>query len=244
MSRRVERILGALGFSMILVGCSKSPAEYSKEAKARAALLPEPVVNHSPADAGPGQRIAHGELIADVDDARRQLNAQHHTYKVLETRRVPGSVRRPEMRDVKDYALSKSDLDVINPGPGEYVHVMEGQRHGYENLTIGITYTAPGGAPPMHSHLGEESHVLLKGQKVLYALGDKLFVKEGPYIVNIPGGVPHSFQNLDDEVAELVVIFPSNVWEYDVLDVFPFSTPEAKAMAEEARRDKAQARTQ
>jgi len=91
----------------------------------------------------------------------------------------------------------------------------------------------------MHSHKGEESHVLLKGQKVLYALGDKLFVQEGPYIVNIPAGIPHSFQNLDDDVAELVVIFPTNVWEYDVLDVFPFSTPEAKAMAAEAKRAKA-----
>ena len=82
--------------------------------------------------------------------------------------------------------------------------------------------------------------MLLKGQKVLYALGDKIFVKEGPYIVNTPPGVPHSFQNLHDEVAELVVIFPSNMWEYDVLDYFPFSTPEAKVMAEEARRAKAQ----
>jgi hypothetical protein len=43
----------------------------------------------------------------------------------------------------------------------------------------------------------------------------------------------------DDEVAELVVIFPTNVWEYDVLDFFPFTTPEAKAMAEKARQEKA-----
>ena len=132
---------------------------------------------------------------------------------------------------------------MINPGPGEYVHVMEGQRHGYQNLTIGITYTAPGGAPPMHTHQGEESHVLLKGQKILYALGDKIFVMEGPYIVNIPPMVPHSFKNLDDEVAELVVIFPTNVWEYDVLDYFPFATPQAKALAEEARQAKASARS-
>ena len=88
---------------------------------------------------------------------------------------------------------------MINPGPGEYVHVMEGQRHGYRNLTIGITYTAPGGAPPMHTHMGEESHVLLERQKVMYALGDSIFIMEGPYIVNIPPMVPHSFQNLDDE---------------------------------------------
>jgi quercetin dioxygenase-like cupin family protein len=207
--------------------------------KTKPALLQERVVNHWPSDGQPGQRIENGELVLEVNEARRQLNAQHHSYKVLETRRLPGQFQRPAMTDVKDFALSKSELDVINPAPGEYVSVMEGQRHGYDNLTIGITYTAPGGAPPMHTHRGEESHVLLKGQKVLYALGDKMFVKEGPYIVNIPAGVPHSIQNLDGEVAELVVIFPTNVWDYDVLDYFPFSTPEAKAMAEEARRAKA-----
>jgi len=239
MIQKLREVVGALSLAMVLLGCAAAPPAAEVKAKP---VLPPPVVNHSPSDAQPGQKIEHGELILDVDEARRQLNAQHHSYKVLETRRVPGPFQRPAMTDVKDFALSKSDLDVINPGPGEYVHVMEGQRHGYDNLTIGITYTAPGGAPPMHTHKGEESHVLLKGQKVLYALGDKLFVKEGPYIVNIPPGVPHSFQNLEDEVAELVVIFPSNVWEYDVLDYFPFSTPEAKVMAEEARRAKGQSR--
>jgi quercetin dioxygenase-like cupin family protein len=207
--------------------------------QAKAALPPEPAVSHSASDAQPGQRIEHGELILDVDQAKAQLHSQHHPHKVLETRRVPGIFQAPTMTQVNDFALAKSDLDVINPGPGEYVHVMEGQRHGYSNLTIGITYTAPGGAPPMHTHMGEESHVLLKGQKVLYALGDKMFVMEGPYIVNIPPMTPHSFQNLDDEIAELVVIFPTNVWEYDVLDYFPFATPEAKALAEEARKSKA-----
>jgi quercetin dioxygenase-like cupin family protein len=233
--------VGGLILSLILLGCSGGSSPAPSETQTKPALPPEPVVNHTPANAPPGEKVEHGEQILDADEATRQLNAQHHPYKVLEKRRVPGPFQPPAMNDVKDFALSKSDLDVIHPGPGEYVHVMEGQRHGYQNLTIGITYTAPGGAPPMHTHKGEEAHVLLKGQKVLYALGDKLFVKEGPYIINIPPGVPHSFQNLDDEVAELVVIFPSNVWEYDVLDYFPFNTPEAKAMAEEARRTKAQA---
>ena len=238
--QRLREIVGALSLALVVLACSPASAPPAAEVGAKPVLPPEPVVNHSPSDAQPGQRIEHGELILDVGEAKRQLNAQHHSYKVLETRRVPGPFQPPAMTDVEDFALSKSDLDVINPGPGEYVHVMEGQRHGYDNLTIGITYTAPGGAPPMHSHIGEESHVLLKGQKVLYALGDRLFVKEGPYIVDIPPGVPHSFQNLDDEFAELVVIFPTNVWEYDVLDYFPFNTPEAKALAEQARRARAQ----
>lgn len=63
---------------------------------------------------------------------------------------------------------------------------------------------------------------------------------ERPYIVNIPPMVPHSFQNRDDQVAELVVIFPTNVWEYDVLDHFPFATPEARALAEQAKTGKGQ----
>jgi len=238
MIERLPRSVAALGLGLFIAGCSPAPTSRPVAVAAGAAQPPEPVVNHSSSDARPGQKIEHGELILDVDEAQRQLNAQHHSYKVLETRKVPGDFQAPAMADIKDFALSKSDLDVINPGPGEYVHVMEGQRHGYENLTIGITYTAPGGAPPMHTHKGEESHVLLKGQKILYALGDKMFVKKGPYIINIPAGMPHSFQNLDNEVAELVVIFPTNVWEYDVLDYFPFSTPEAKAMAEEAKRVK------
>lgn len=241
MIHRLVETVGAFGLALLLLGCAPPaapPAAPVAETKAKPALPPEPVVNHSQADAQAGQKIEHGELIRDPDDAMKRLNAQHHGYKVLYGAAIPGSWQKPAMNDVEDFALSKSELDVIHPGPGEFVHVMEGQRHGYQNLTIGITYTAPGGAPPMHTHKGEESHVLLARQKILYALGDKVFVKEGPYIVNIPPGVPHCFQNLDDQVAELVVIFPTNVWAYDVLDYFPFNTPEAKAMAEEAKRAK------
>ncbi len=225
-----------LHLALIVLTCSFAIIPDSVNAHPKPAAPPEPVVTYTPTDAQASQQIEHGELILEVDDQRAQLHTQHHPHKVLETRMVPGSTDSPAMAEVKDFALAKSELDVINPGPGEYVHVMEGQRHGYRNLTIGITYTAPGGAPPMHTHLGEESHVLTAGQKILYALGDEMFVMEGPYIVNIPPMVPHSFQNLDEEVAELVVIFPTNVWEYDVLNHFPFATPEAKDLAEKARR--------
>jgi quercetin dioxygenase-like cupin family protein len=155
------------------------------------------------------------------------LNAQHHSLKVLERRTVPGPFNIPEMKYFSDYAVPLDKLPVINPGPGEYVHVMEGQRNGYKNLTIGITETLPNGAPPMHSHEGEESHVLLEGD-ILYALGDTIFKIKAPYIVNIPAGVPHAFKNIGNKTANLVVIFPTNVWKYDVLDFFPFKSDTAK----------------
>lgn len=155
------------------------------------------------------------------DSVIAALNAQHHNFKVLERRVVPGPFSAPLMKYYADHAVTLDKLPVINPGPGEYVHVMEGQRHGYKNLTIGITETFPGGAPPMHSHEGEESHVLLEGD-ILYALGDTQFTIKGPYMVNIPPGVPHAFKNIGKKTANLVVIFPTNIWKYDVLDYFPF----------------------
>jgi quercetin dioxygenase-like cupin family protein len=212
-------------FVLVVAACSDNTTTDSEapEPEENAdSLPPEPIVTYRGSDVS-AERVEHGELIIDVDETRRALHAQHHPHSVIETRRVPGTFEVPAMTEISDFALSKDDLVVIHPGPGEYVHVMEGQRHGYQNLVIGITYTAPGGAPPMHTHLGEEAHVLTSDQKVLYALGDRIFELTGPYIVNIPPMVPHSFQNLDDDVAELVVIFPTNVWEYDVLDYFPFA---------------------
>lgn len=163
------------------------------------------------------------EEVKTVPDSIIQyLHRQHHSHKVLERRTVPVGYETREMKYWKDYAAKLDDLPVINPGPGEYVHVMEGQNNGYRNLVIGITETFPGGAPPMHTHQGEESHVLLEG-KILYALGDTMFTIDAPYIINIPPMVPHAFKNIGEKTANLVVIFPTNVWEYDVLDFFPFT---------------------
>jgi len=232
MHQGLSRFVVVLVVSLIIFVGSPGKNHRTTEVGAQTKLPPEPTVTYSASDAQPGQRIEHGELILDVDEARKLLHAQHHPHKVVETRKVPGRFQPPAMKSIKDFAVSKKDLAVINPGPGEYVHVMEGQRHGYQNLTIGITYTAPGGAPPMHTHAGEEAHVLLEG-KILYALGNEIFTMDAPYIVNIPPMVPHSFKNLGDEVAELVVIFPTNVWEYDVLDFFPFKNLPGGAPAKE-----------
>jgi quercetin dioxygenase-like cupin family protein len=217
--------------SLILVvaapGCARTPPAGSAAGATTAgsAPIPPPPTVTFPSG-NTGERVEHGERISDPDAARRALHAQHHPHAVLETRRIPGMVSPPATKSLEELALPKEKLVVINPGPGEFVHVMEGQRHGYQDLTVGITYTAPGGAPPMHTHPGEEAHVLLDGQ-ILYALGDELFTIEGPYIVNIPPMVPHSFVNVGESLAELIVIFPTNVWEYDVLDYFPFKDVEA-----------------
>jgi quercetin dioxygenase-like cupin family protein len=201
-----------IGFGLVLHACSNNPTtvsgDHAKETFSISGLVKE-------------NKIVPDSVIA-------RLNAQHHQLKVLERRTVPGPFTIPQMKYFAEYAVTLDKLPVINPGPGEYVHVMEGQRNGYKNLTIGVTETFPGGAPPMHSHEGEESHVLLEGD-ILYALGDTLFTIKAPYIVNIPAGMPHAFKNIGKKTANLVVIFPTNIWKYDVLDFFPFKKDSSQA---------------
>lgn len=207
------------GFWMILFACSGNKTEKN-----------EAGTTHDPAR----ETFSITNLVAEnkqaPDSVIAQLNAQHHMLKVLERRTVPGPFTAPGMKHFADHAVTLDQLPVINPGPGEYVHVMEGQRHGYKNLTIGITETFPGGAPPMHSHEGEESHVLLEGD-ILYALGDTTFTIKAPYMVNIPAGMPHAFKNIGKKTANLVVIFPTNIWKYDVLDYFPFDKDTARSVS-------------
>jgi quercetin dioxygenase-like cupin family protein len=165
------------------------------------------------------------EVKTTPDSIIEYLHAQHHSHKVLERRTVPSGYETSNMKYWKNYIKKVEGLPAINTGPGEYVHVMEGQKNGYRNLVIGITETFPGGAPPMHTHEGEESHVLLEGE-ILFAMGDTMFTVKAPYIINIPPMIPHAFKNIGKKTANLVVIFPTNVWKYDVVDYFPFDKKE------------------
>lgn len=195
-----------------------SKAAFSHDNHGKTALGP---VTYTQADAVQGERIEHGERVTAIDEAKKLLHAQHHPYTPLATFSLPSKYKKSTISSVEDYAVPLNNLPLLHPGPGEHVHVMEGKRYGYNNLSVGVTNTQPGGSPPMHTHPGEESHVLLDGT-IKYAVGEETFVVKAPYIMQIPAMTPHSFINVGDKVARLVVIFPTNVWEYDVLDVFPF----------------------
>ena len=41
----------------------------------------------------------------------------------------------------------------------------------------------------------------------------------------------HAFKNIGKKTANLVVIFPANIWKYDVLDYFPFKSDTAKTVS-------------
>ncbi len=83
MDERPTKFTVSLGLALIVAACSPAATPPAADVKERPALPPEPVVTYSASAAQPGQRIEHGELILDVDEARRRLHAQHHPHKVL-----------------------------------------------------------------------------------------------------------------------------------------------------------------
>jgi quercetin dioxygenase-like cupin family protein len=101
-------------------------------------------------------------------------------------------------------------LDAMEPffrEPGERGWVMEGAKHGLDATSVIITDTAPGGGPPLHTHVTEEVHVLLRG-RMRYVIGEDRFEAEGPCAVKIPAQMPHAFVNAGDAPISLVCYFP------------------------------------
>ena len=170
-------------FSMGIISCQqqkKSKQDSSTEEQSHS--HDHSSGSHSHDDSLIKETFSIEKLIDEVktvpDSIIEYLHAQHHNYKVLERRTVPSGYETKNLKYWKDYAAKVEDLPTINPGPGEYVHGMEGYKHGYQNLVIGITETFPGGAPPMHTHKGEESHVLLEGEILFHSNGEDYPIKK------------------------------------------------------------------
>jgi uncharacterized cupin superfamily protein len=63
--------------------------------------------------------------------------------------------------------------------PGELIHILEGESHGFDSLSVVISETKPNDGAPRHRHACEEAHVVLAG-KVEYTVGGETFVAEAP----------------------------------------------------------------
>ncbi len=120
------------------------------------------------------------------------------------------------------YVIPMERLEAFYDEPGEYGWIMEGHKHGFGLTSVIVTQTAPMGGPPLHTHHSEEVHVLPEC-RLAYVIGDSTFEAQGPCVVNIPAGVPHTFLNIGRETARLVCFFPNNsFWDnYDELGPNP-----------------------
>lgn len=119
-----------------------------------------------------------------------------------------------------DYVLKMDQLERIDAGPGEDIHLMRGDQHGFDSLSIIMTDTSPKGGPPLHAHESEEAHVVYEGA-VEYVIGERRFVAQGPYVARVPAGVPHTFVNAGDKQLRLVAVFPDSNYTFKYLGPNP-----------------------
>jgi len=129
--------------------------------------------------------------------------------------------RQPEQPfNSSDDVFKPNQMTSFYDVPGEFGHAMGGIDYGFKSLSFIITETQPGGGPPLHVHDCEEAHVLLEG-KATYVLGNQTFTVEGPCVVKIPAGVPHTFINAGSRPLRLIGVLPEDHIHYNELGPNP-----------------------
>lgn len=88
--------------------------------------------------------------------------------------------------------------DVVFKARGEQT---QGTLTAFENLV------APGEGPPLHTHANEDESLYVLEGDVRFKLGNEILAAPAGSFVFIPRGTPHSWQNVGDGPARILVHF-------------------------------------
>jgi quercetin dioxygenase-like cupin family protein len=100
------------------------------------------------------------------------------------------------------------------------IHI-NGDKHGYDNLSLILSELDPGQGPPLHTHECEELHVIYSGT-VDYLVGGERFTLTGPFVQHIPAHTPHTFANAGGTMVKNTAIFSSKFYTVKILGDNPF----------------------
>jgi quercetin dioxygenase-like cupin family protein len=90
---------------------------------------------------------------------------------------------------------------------GGYVDIkLRGDRSG-GSLTAFETLVAPGQGPPLHTHAAEDETLFVLEGRVRFKLGDEMHTGDVGSFVFVPRGIPHTFQNVGDDRARMLIHF-------------------------------------
>jgi quercetin dioxygenase-like cupin family protein len=122
------------------------------------------------------------------------------------------------------------DAPLVNPVGGEIRFKLRGEHSG-GRLMVLETIIPPGEGPPLHTHAGEDEVLLVLEGAMRFRLGDA--VEAGPTgsFVYVPRGTAHTWQNIGQEPARMLVLFtPAGMERF--FDAFAaLATPGAEAFA-------------
>jgi mannose-6-phosphate isomerase-like protein (cupin superfamily) len=156
--------------------------------------------------------LAVAGVIATVSCARQPDSGYAH---IGPDNRPSASYERPPSLSFErsDYTIKLQQMTSFYDAPGEAGFFINGGDYGFDSLSFIMTETHPHGGPPLHTHDTEEAHVLYRG-RIEYIIGDRRFTVDGPYVVRVPAGVPHTFVNAGVAPLNLTAVFPSKRLSY------------------------------
>jgi Mannose-6-phosphate isomerase len=189
MHRHTNVVLNSIVLSFACMSSAAHTEVIQTEAKPSSEAI---ATSRSQAQATPSQKSSS----VTPPRARESLPGENFTHPAEKT------------HDPAALFFKFDQLDHWYRVPGEFTHRLNGDQYGFEALSFIITETHPGGGPGLHVHDTEEAHVLLEGS-AQYQIGDKTFTVQGPYVVKVPAGVPHTFINVGTKPFNLIAVFPS-----------------------------------
>jgi quercetin dioxygenase-like cupin family protein len=95
---------------------------------------------------------------------------------------------------------------VDNPLGADVVFKVRGERTG-GTLIAFETVVAPGEGPPLHTHANEDESLYVVDGEVRFKLGDEIQAAPAGSFIFIPRGAPHTWQNVGDGPARMLIHF-------------------------------------
>lgn len=106
-------------------------------------------------------------------------------------------------------------------GPGDvYTLLATGKDTGEAYFQFEAVVPGGGGPPPHIHHREDESFYLVKGELEI-RLGDRTVLAKSGDFVNIPKGTAHSFKNVGNDTATMLITFVPAGFEKYFEEVFP-----------------------
>ena len=95
---------------------------------------------------------------------------------------------------------------VANPLDAQVVFKVRGEQTG-GRLTAFENVVAPGDGPPLHTHANEDESMYVLDGEVRFKLADEIRAAPAGSFVFIPRGTPHTWQNVGDGPARMLIHF-------------------------------------
>ena len=95
---------------------------------------------------------------------------------------------------------------IANPVGGRITFALRGEQTDGRLLAL-ETVAAPGEGPPLHTHADEDECLVVLDGEMRFRFGDDVEAAPVGSVVYVPRGAPHTWQNVGDDPARMLVIF-------------------------------------